>query len=77
MKTEEQIRTRLAKIQAIDSEYPLVNVASDCISKILLWVLNEPLNSPDIYYCLKCNIIHAEIECPICKDKVIVKTEGV
>jgi len=73
MKTEKQIRARITKLQLVNSKYNLVNITYNSLAQMLLWALEDPnYKEPIVYYCIKCNIIHAKIKCPICKDKVVI-----
>jgi len=78
LKTEEQVRRILSKIQLEGSILNDDNSTSTMQSaflyaeQLLKSILDEPYEQ--IYCCSICNIAHKEIECPLCHNSNIIES---
>ena len=91
MRTEEEIRTKISKIESVfertfatslgdfkihkDAE---ASVEMVCLfaKQQLLWALEENIGQPRMYYCLLCHHLHINEECPICHNSSVVNKEA-
>jgi len=78
MKSEEQVRRILSKVQLEGSILNNDNSTSTMQSaflyaeQLLKNILDEPYEK--IYCCSACNIAHKEKECPLCHNSNIIKS---
>ena len=78
MKSEEQVRKLLSKVQLEGSILNNDNSTSTMQSaflyaeQLLKNILDEPCEK--VYCCSTCNITHLEIKCPLCHNSNVIKS---
>ena len=86
MRTEQEIRTKITKIESVFERTFItflgdIKIHKDASASVemvclfakqqLLWALEEKLGDPRMYYCIHCHRLHINEECPTCHNSGI------